>query len=156
MNKTTTEKMISTAISNLCIPILRKYSDKILGIYLSPYSIGGKQKIDVVITKSNNDELNIDKKKTNVNQLEIFISEESIDNYKKSPKTDYEYKLSKDLKTGIIIYDPNNKLSNKKNNINTNSEITPFYNTFELPNSLTTIVKSKVYSYKKNKKKSKN
>lgn len=145
----TTEMTIANAISNLCIPILQQYSDRISGIYLSPFSIGENQKIQIVVAKANDSELGI-KKQTVVNQLQIFVSEENVQEYKVNPKTNSEYKLAKDLKTGIILYDDHGKLSIKKGMLNKNSEIVPFYNTFELSDSLEKMVKTKIRDYKKN------
>ena len=144
-------ELVATAISNLCIPYLRKYKDKIIGIYLSPYTVGGKQKIEVVITQKGNESFEVSKKTTKINELQIFMAITSINNYKSSPKTNEEYRLSKDLKTGIIIYDTKETLKSRQNGINKNESIAPFYNTIELPDNLRIAVKNKVYAYNKKK-----
>lgn len=148
--KNSTEIAIANAISNLCIPILQQHKDKISGIYLSPFYIGENQKIQIVFARANNTELGIEKKITTVNRLQIFVSEENIKEYKIKPKTDSQYKLARDLKTGIILYDVYGQLFIKKEILNIDSEIIPFCNTFELSDSLEKMVKSKIHDYKKN------
>lgn len=147
--KNAVETAIADAISNLCIPILKQYSDKIAGIYLSPFSIGENKKIQIVVVKNDYSELIIEKK-TDIDKLHIFISEEIVQEYKVRPKTNSEYKLAKDLKTAVILYDVRGKLAIKKGMLNMNSEIVPFYNTFELSDSIKTMVKTKIRDYKKN------
>ena len=146
-------ELIATAISNLCIPCLRKYEEEIIGIYLSPYTVGGKQKIEVRIIHRNSEELEITKSSARINELQLFLITENFYKYQQNPRNEEEYKLSKDLKTGIIIYDPKKMLKTRKTSINQNEEITSFYNTIELPNSLRVATKNKVYSYNRVKKK---
>lgn len=146
-------ELIATAISSLCIPCLRKYEEEITGIYLSPYTVGGKQKIEVVITHRSSEELDIIKKTTRINELQVYALTQNLDKYQKEPRNEEEYKLSKDLKNGIIIYDPKRMLKNRKASISQNEEITSFYNTIELPDSLRVATKTKVYSYNKTNKK---
>ena len=146
-------ELVAIAISNLCIPNLKKYEQEIVGIYLSPFTVGGKQKIEVVITYNSAEELELVKKSTSINELQIFMTVKNICRYNSNPNNQEEFKLLQDLKNGIIIYDPNETLMHKKTSINKNPDITPFSNVIELPDSLRKTVKAKVYSHNKNKRK---
>lgn len=144
-------ELVANAISNLCIPYLKKCGEEIAGIYLSPFTLGDKQKIEVVITYKGETEPTINKKAVNVNDLQIFTSTKGICKYNKGENGSQDFKLSKDLKNGAIIYDPKEMLTRRKSGINKNSDITPFTNAAEFPDSIKKMIKTRLSSYNINK-----
>ena len=111
-NNPSVHEEIIKSVSKLCVKYIRKYNKQILGIYLSPYRVGGMQRIEVVIVDNNKDPKNnitLSKRETQINDLKILFNTQSTNNYKRKTSA-YNYKLLRDLNYGSIIYDTNNEL----------------------------------------------
>ena len=153
VKKVGVQDSIINSISKLCIQCIDKYREEVNGIYLSPYRIGGKQRIEVVVinnSKNESESIKLGKKETKINDLKILFNTYSADCYKSKTST-YNYKLLRDLNYGSIIYDPNGKLSLYKKSASNDENIIPAVNRYELPAELTRVLKRKIYSYRRKK-----
>lgn len=149
MQKKKVKNEVSSAISRLTIPYLSKYADKINGIYLAPYSVGGLQKIEVVVVKKVYSDIPVTKKNISINELKIHIVVNQSDEYRGQITDPRKFKLAQDLKYGYIIYDPKSTLTYRKEYLSKKEEVKPYINSYELPNELIKLTKSNVYSIKK-------
>lgn len=143
MDKKTIE-LVASKISDMTIPYLNEYPNKIIGIYLSPYRIGKKENIEIVIVKDTEEKLPILKPKCTVSNIRIYLNICDISNYTLQDSWYVDYKYIKDLKNGRIIYDPKNELLNKKSNLPKRKQVTFFNNSSELPKGVAREVKIKL------------
>lgn len=150
-NKKPVKQMVSNSISRLTAPYIEQYGDKILGVYLCPYQIGGLQRIEVVILHNHKEEIPVIKNQISINELKIQISTKPILYYEGSIDCEKKEKAAQDLKSSVIVYDPRNRLVRKQASLERNEEVPKFYNSFELPNEVVKSTKSKVYSIRKKK-----
>ena len=143
------KEIVSDSISRLTIPYIEKYGNKILGVYLCPYQIGGLQRIEVVILHNTRKEIPVIKNQILVNELKIQVSIKPIDEYRGSINSEKKEKIARELKSSAVIYDPKKFLNKKITLLQQNEKIPKFYNSFELPNEVVKITKRKVYSRKR-------
>ena len=139
MNSKTDSKQIPTTISKLVIPYLEKYKNRIVGIYLSPYQLGDKTKIEIDIISKQSSKIKVEKElniNKNTNNLTIYVKINNYEEYIKNKTKNIRKKLDKDLKSGYIIYDPNGILKSKQNKLMKQEEITPFINSSQLDESI--------------------
>lgn len=145
------KQQIPNAISNLVIPYLDKYKDQIVGIYLSPYKLGDKTKIEVDIISKQSNKIKIDENLNKAtNNLTIYVKINDYDDYKKSQITCLRKKLDKDLKGGYIIYDPEGILKSKQKRLKKQDSVIPFINSSELEESVIQITRNNLALVKKN------
>lgn len=153
VKKVGVQDSIINSISKLCIQCIDKYREEVNGIYLSPYRIAGKQRIEVVVinnSKNESESIKLGKKEIKINDLKILFNTYSAGCYKSKTST-YNYKLLRDLNYGSIIYDPNGQLGLYKKSASNDENIIPAVNSYELPAELTRVLKRKIYSYRRKK-----
>ena len=151
-NPSVHEEIIKSVIK-LCVKYIRKYNKQILGIYLSPYRVGGMQRIEVVIVDNNKDPKNnitLSKRETQINDLKILFNTQSTNNYKRKTSA-YNYKLLRDLNYGSIIYDTNNELLKIKNTAINDEQLIEPINSYQLPTEFTKLLKRRIYTYRRKK-----
>lgn len=143
-NRTKTTSLLVNKISNMSIPYLEEYSDRVVGIYLSPYKVGKNRHIEIVVVKNNAEEIPVLEPETTVKNTRIYLSVCDISNYtlKETWYTDYKY--VKDLKSGHIVYDPKKKLQAKQNKLSKSGNIPWFSNRDEIDNEIVSEVKTKL------------
>lgn len=146
------KNIVANSISRLTIPYLEKYGDRIIGVYLCPYSIGGTQRIEIVVVHDGNKEIPILKNSVLVNELRIYVNTNNRTGYKGKVDSDEKMKLAKELKSSSIIYDPKSILANRMRMLENRQDISAFYNSFEMPNEVVKGAKSNVYALKKGRK----
>lgn len=152
-NNPSVHEEIIKSVSKLCVKYIRKYNKQILGIYLSPYRVGGMQRIEVVIVDNNKDPKNnitLSKRETQINDLKILFNTQSTNNYKRKTST-YNYKLLRDLNYGSIIYDTNNELLKIKNTAINDEQLIEPINSYQLPTEFTKLLKRRIYTYRRKK-----
>lgn len=142
MSKSKIMSLIGERIINMSIPYIEEYNDKVTGIYLSPYKYGKSRHIQIVVVKDK-EELPMLAQETSVKNTRIYLSINDISDYtiKKTLFTDYKY--VKDLKSGYIIYDPQDKLDSRQNELN-KTDIKCFSNRDELDTKMIDEVKTKL------------
>lgn len=152
-NNPSVHEEIIKSVSKLCVKYIRKYNKQILGIYLSPYRVGGMQRIEVVIVDNNKDPKNnitLSKRETQINDLKILFNTQSTNNYKRKTSA-YNYKLLRDLNYGSIIYDTNNELLKIKNTAINDEQLIEPINSYQLPTEFTKLLKRRIYTYRRKK-----
>lgn len=152
-NNSSVHEEIIKSVSKLCVKYIQKYNNQILGIYLSPYRVGGMQRIEVVIVDNNKDSKNnitLSKRETQINNLKILFNTQSANNYKRKT-TAYNYKLLRDLNYGNIIYDTNNELLKIKNTAINDEQLIEPINSYQLPAEFTKLLKRRIYTYRRKK-----
>ncbi len=143
------KEIVSDSISKLTIPYIEKYGNRILGVYLCPYQIGGLQRIEVVILYNNQEEIPVIRNQVLINEMKIQVSTKPICYYRGSINYEKKEKAARELKSSAVIYDPKRILHSRITFLQQNENISKFYNSFELPNEVVKITKRKVYSRKK-------
>jgi len=143
VNKTKMKTLLVSKISNISISYLQEYGDKVTGIYLSPYKVGKKKHIEIVIVKDN-EELPVLEQENNVKNNRIYSSVCDISDYTLKESWYPDYKYMKDLKGAEIIYDPHKKLAIKQNQLNKSENIKCFSNRDELDSEIVDKVKTKI------------
>lgn len=152
-NNPSVHEEIIKSVSKLCVKYIRKYNKQILGIYLSPYRVGGMQRIEVVIVDNNKDPKNnitLSKRETQINDLKILFNTQSTNNYKRKTSA-YNYKLLRDLNYGSIIYDTNNELLKIKSTAINDEQLIEPINSYQLPTEFTKLLKRRIYTYRRKK-----
>ncbi len=152
-NNSSVHEEIIKSVSKLCVKYIQKYNNQILGIYLSPYRVGGMQRIEVVIVDNNKDPKNnitLSKRETQINDLKILFNTQSTNNYKRKTSA-YNYKLLRDLNYGSIIYDTNNELLKIKNTAINDEQLIEPINSYQLPAEFTKLLKRRIYTYRRKK-----
>lgn len=143
MNKGKIASLIAGKITNMSIPYLEEYSDKVTGIYLSSYKFGESKHIQIVVVKDK-EELPILAQETSIKNTRIYLSICDISDYTLKQSIFPDYKYVKDLKSGYIIYDPKNKLKSKQNQLNKKEDINCFSNRDVLDTKMIDEVKTKI------------
>ena len=142
-NKTKTTTLLTNKITNMSIPYLEEHSDKVTGIYLSPYKVGNNKHIEIVVVKEK-EGLPMLEQEANINNIRIHISINDINNYSLKESVNQNYRCIKDLKGGYIVYDPKKKLKSRQNKSNKDESITIFSNRDELDVQIVDEVKTKL------------
>lgn len=152
-NKNSIHEDLIKSVSKLCVQYIDKYQDQVLGIYLSPYRVGGKQRIEVVIVDNAANEkkpIELNEKETNINDLKIVFNTNPVNFYKKRASS-YNYKLLRDLNYGSIVYDTKGKLSLIKSTAHNDENIVKPFNSYELPAGVPKLLKKRIYSFSRKK-----
>jgi len=143
INKVKIRSLMIEKITNMSIPYLEEYKDKVVGIYLSPYKFDENKHIEIVVV-NDKEELPILAQETSVKNTRIYLSVCDISNYTLKETMFPDYKYIKDLKSGFIIYDPNNELKSKQNQLNKSENIKYFFNRDVLATKIIEEVKTKL------------
>lgn len=143
--KTKTQIPVSTTISRLIIPYLNNYQEKIQSIYLSPYRLGEKEKIEIVIIETSKG-IELLEKPKQLENLYIYVNINTLENYTLDRNDPVRCRLDKEVKASYIVYDRKGKLEAKRKKLLNNPEITPFYNSIELSDETVKHVKSNIRS----------
>ncbi|MBE6147304.1 MAG: hypothetical protein E7168_03095 [Firmicutes bacterium] len=146
-----TSKLIEDMIARISTSYLKEYRKDIVGVYLVPFTIGGHQKIEIVIVSCGDLEVKV-KPPKKVNELTILSS---VTNFKEYVGAEKEKRYF-ELKGAYILYDPTKRLERAKESLLKDEEVSVYYNIYEVPENMVKTVKSTLYKVReKNKQASK-
>lgn len=132
--------VVEEMIARIATSYLKEYRKNIIGVYLVPFSIGGHQKIEIVVVTSTYLEIPV-KAPKKVNELTILSSITEIKEYVGKEKG----KRYLELKGAYIVYDPTKRLEQAKMKLMEDESILTFYNLYAVPESMVKTVKSTLY-----------
>ncbi len=148
---------IELTIIDLVANYVTEDRENIIGIYMIPYMIGHRRKIELtIITNKEKNNLTLQSKRfdwyeiiSNVHSWGEYLKENDHNEVKESLQCDNKQR-KKDLKNGIILYDPKHQLENRKNSLEKEQILKEFYNKILLSNNFQEQIISKVNTHLEN------
>lgn len=134
------KNMVETVILNIIEEYMRNDKNNIIGIYMVPYRIGTRKKIELVVVLEEESE-KIKLRSQRAFEYEIISSMNLWENYSIDDQ-DLDvgaslqfgsHKNRKNLRNGIIVYDPKKLLFNKREELIKKKNITQFFNGIMIP-----------------------
>jgi len=127
------ESRLESTLVLLVEKYIREDKENILGFYLVPFTVGDKQKVELVIaTQSEEHQMSLVTE--NVDGMEIISTAKRWRKAKDTTESGVEErrKINKDLKNSIIIYDPDHILVERKARVIDNKDLPFYYNSLKI------------------------
>lgn len=123
---------VEDTIVQLIVTLIKENKENIVGVYLVPFLVGNQEKMELtLVTKSKNSSSEMKYEK--IGNVDVTLSDYPWEAYQKKSELDDilyigNYAQIRDLKDAVILYDPENKLATKKEELRKRPGIITYYN----------------------------